>query len=145
LTAGTMMNAVVNQLDGEGFQMCVDAELAHQFGSTRVCAGRPGQYLMVRSEPFETPAPAGATTLAISDPLSAAERVEADTITQELSEILIAFDRADAVPLLYSPLARLVDDDDPPPELISRSAQIERLNDLRQIPGTRYGLYLVPV
>jgi hypothetical protein len=145
LTAGTMMNAVANQLDRRGFDLCVIASLEVQFGPSRICTGRPGEYLMVRSEPFDTPAPQGAITLAISDPLTPEERLEADTISEELAAVLISYGRDDEVFLLYSPLAGLILDGDPPPELTRETDAIQRLDRLRQIPGTRYGLYLIPV
>lgn len=143
LSAGTMMNGVANELDRTGFLVCVDPTLANQFGSSRVCSIGSGPYLMVRSEDFASPPPDNATTLAISDPLTPQQRLEADSISSELASILVADGREDRVFLLYSPLADLVLADDPPPELIERADDVARLNELRQVPGTRYGLYLV--
>ena len=142
-SAGTMFLAVANELDRAGFAICVDASYAIQFGSRRVCPGRPDVRLFLRNEPTALPPPDGATTLAITDPLSPSERAEADDLTAQLTEILQRNDLEASVPLLYTSLADLVAGDSPPPEVEARRADILRLAELRRVPGTRFGLYAI--
>jgi hypothetical protein len=47
--------------------------------------------------------------------------------------------------LLYSSLARLVLEGDPPPDLLAEAGAVMRLDELRQRPGTRYALFLITV
>jgi hypothetical protein len=144
LFAGTLMAGVVNRLDSSGFGMCVDPSLGYQYGSARVCAGRPDQYLLIRLETFVIPAPAGASTLAISDPLTADQRAEADSLSEQLATILVSNGRDDQVFLLYTQLVGTIMLNDPPPQLQQADAAVQRLVQLRQVAGQRYGLYLVP-
>ena len=140
---GTVFLAVANQLDRAGFDLCVDADVEHQFGGHRVCDGRADMQLLIRGESTALPPPDGATLLAISDPLSRSERIEADTITASLNDILLRNDLSDREPLLYTQFVSLILDDSPPEELIDARADIERLEQLRHITGTRLGLYEV--
>lgn len=142
-SAGTMFLAVANELDKAGFAICVDAAFANQFGSARVCSGRPDVRLFIRNEPTALPPPPGATTLTISDPLSPAERIEADDLTAQLTEVLVRNGLEADVPLLYTPLADLLVDRSPPSEVEALRADILRLSELRRAPGTRFGLYAV--
>ena len=45
------------------------------------------------------------------------------------------------VPLLRSPLVDLVLAEDPPSDVLAVADDVHRLNELRQIPGARFGLY----
>ena len=90
------------------------------------------------------PPPDNATLVSVVDELSEAEREEADTLTQQLTEILVNNDMADKVALLYSPLVDLVLAGNPPAELLAMTDDVHRLDELRQIPGARFGLYEYP-
>ncbi|MBI5089427.1 MAG: hypothetical protein HZB15_11380 [Actinobacteria bacterium] len=144
LTAGTMMHGIVNTYDRRGQRLCVQADLAFQFSEWRVCTGDAPGYLLVRDEAFVTPPPDGATTVAISDPLSPDERTEADRLSEELATVLVETGHEDLVYVLYSSLAEIVLDRAASPELLERSDDVARLDALRQIRGARYGLYFVP-
>ena len=50
-SAGTIFLAVANELDNRGFDLCVDAVYANQFGEARVCSGRSDLALLIRDEP----------------------------------------------------------------------------------------------
>lgn len=142
-TAGTVFLAVANELDQHGFEICVRPEYAIQFGQRRVCPGRGDVRLLIRDEPLATDTPDHGTVLAISDPLSPAERGEADGLTRRLADVLTRNGMADQVPLLYTPLAHLLLDRELPAEVAASRAEIERLDALRQHVGTRLGLYAI--
>ncbi len=139
--SGTIFLAVADEMDRAGFRLCVDAVYANQFGGSRVCRGRDDFELFIRNEPTALVPPDNSTTLAISDPLSPAQRAEADTLTASLTDVLVRNDLADDEPLLYTPLAAVVLRDLPPTEAASSSAAVHRLSELRTIPGTRLGFY----
>jgi hypothetical protein len=144
LSAGAVHAGIVNELDRAGFDVCVAPNLGLQYGRSRVCAGRPDEYLLVRSDIRLEPELPGATLLAVTDPLGDVERAEADRLTDELAAILTANGRADQVPLLTTRFASAVLLDDPPPDVVAATAQVTRLSDLRQVDGQRFTLQLVP-
>ncbi len=139
--AGTMFNAVVNRLDAGGHDVCIPSERAYQFGSSRVCTVEPSDRLIIRHEPIAMPPPDETTAVTIVDPLSDEERREADILTDELAQILEDNGLSAKVPLLHSPLVDLVLAEDPPPDVLALVDDVHRLNELRQIPGARFGLY----
>ena len=139
--AGTMFNAVVNRLDAAGHDVCIPSERAYQFGSSRACTVEPSSRLIIRHEPIALAPPEGTTTAIIVDPLSDGERREADILTNELAQILEDNGLSAKVPLLHSPLVDLVLADDPPADMLAVADDVHRLNELRQIPGARFGLY----
>ncbi|MGZ4772611.1 MAG: hypothetical protein ACXV3B_08015 [Ilumatobacteraceae bacterium] len=141
--AGTIFLAVADEMDRAGFRLCVDAAYANQFGGRRVCEGRSDFELFIRDEPTALAPPDNSTTLAISDPLSGAQRAEADSLTASLTDTLVRNDLADDEPLLYTPLAAVVLRDLPPSEATSNSGAVHRLSELRTVPGTRLGFYQV--
>ncbi len=141
--AGTIFLALADQMDRAGFRLCVDAAYASQFGNSRVCPGRSDFELLIRDEPTALAPPDNSTTLAVSDPLSAAQRAEADTLTATLTEVLVQNDLANDVALLYTPLIAVILKDLPPNDAASSGSDIRRLIELRQLPGTRLGLYQV--
>jgi hypothetical protein len=142
-SAGTVFLAVANELDRSGFTLCVDTEFANQFGSARVCRGRGDLSLFIRDEPTALEPPQGATVLAISDPLVAADRARADALTARLTEVLLRNDLSEDEPLLHSPLVSLILDHLPPDEAAASRQDVARLAELRSVPGTRLGLYLI--
>jgi hypothetical protein len=108
-----------------------------------VCSGRSDFELLIRSEPNALTPPDNSTTLAISDPLSAAQRVEADALTATLTDVLVQNDLADDVALLYTPLVSVILDHLPADVAASSSSEVRRLSELRHLAGTRLGLYQV--
>ena len=139
--AGSMFNAVVNRLDAGGHDVCIPPERAYQFGSSRVCTVEPSGRLIIRQEPIAMTPPDGTTAAIIVDPLSKAERREADILVDELARILEDNGLSAKVPLLHSPLVDLVLADDPPSDVLAVADDVRRLSELRQIPGARFGLY----
>ena len=87
------------------------------------------------------PPPEGTTTVIIVDPLSEEQRREADILAVELAQILEDNGLSARVPLLHSPLVDLVLAEDPPSDMLAVADDVHRLNELRQIPGARFGLY----
>jgi hypothetical protein len=122
----------------------VQAGLAYQFSEWRVCHGDAPGYLLLRSEDFVVPPPEGSTIVAITDPMTPDQRAEADRLSEELATILVETGYDDLVYVLYSSLAEIVLDRAESPELLARRADVERLDALRDIGGTRYGLYFIP-
>lgn len=144
LTAEPMLSGVVNRLDAVGVEACVDDTLAYKFGSFRVCPSVPLRTLIIRSEPLVSPPPDGATMVVITDPLTDEERREADNLRAIVADVLDANGMGDRVGVLDTSLADTVLLGDPPPELITVADDVRRLDQLREVPGIRYGLYLVP-
>ena len=142
-SAGTIFLAVANELNKIGFDLCVDASYSNQFGDARVCTGRSDMALVIRNEPTALAPPDNAVVLAISDPLSPAERQEADELTAQLDVVLQQNDLSDDEPLLYTQLVGLVLDHLPPAEAAAVKADVVRLGELRSVPGTRLGFYAI--
>jgi hypothetical protein len=142
-SAGTIFLAVANELDRAGFTLCVNAAFANQFGNARVCRGRSDRSLFIREEPTALEPPQGATVLAIADPLSPADRARADALTARLTEVLVRNDLSDDGPLLHSPLVSLILDHLPPGEAATSRPDVNRLAELRSVPGARLGFYLI--
>ncbi len=140
-SAGTIFLAVANELNKRGFDLCVDAAFANQFGEARVCTGRSDLALFIRNEPTALAPPDNSTVLAISDPLSPAQRQEADELTARLDVVLQQNDLSDDEPLLYTQLVGLVLDHLPPDDAARVKADVIRLGELRSVPGTRLGFY----
>ena len=141
--AGTIFLALADQMDRAGFRLCVDSSYANQFGDSRVCSGRSDFELLIRSEPTALAPPDNSTALAVSDPLSAAQRAEADALTATLTDVLVQNDLADDVALLYTPLVTVILDHLPADAATSNGSDVRRLSELRDLGGTRLGLYLV--
>ena len=142
-SAGTIFLAVADELNKIGFDLCVDAAYANQFGDARVCSGRSDLALLIRNEPTALAPPDNATALAISDPLSPAQRDEADRLTARLAEVLQQDDLSDYEPLLDTQLVELILDHLPPADAAALKADVVRLGELRRVPGTRLGFYVV--
>jgi hypothetical protein len=141
--AGTIFLALADQMDRAGFRLCVDASYTNQFGASRVCPGRSDFELLIRGESAAVAPPDNSTTLAISDPLSAAQRAEADALTATLTDLLVQNDLADDVALLYTPLVAVILDHLPADAAASHGGEVRRLSELRHVGGTRLGLYQV--
>jgi hypothetical protein len=143
LTAETMLSGVVNRLDAEGVEVCVDESLAYKFGSFRVCSAEPTSRLIIRSEPTALAPPERSETLAISDPLTEQERLEADGLRARIAAVLERSGRSEQVGVLDTPLADTVLLGEPPTDLVAIADDVRRLDELRDVAGIRYGLYLV--
>ena len=147
LSAETMMSGVGNRLDAAGRQICVGAALAYKFGSHRVCPAAVDAHVVIRNEAVTEPAPEvdgrPSRLLRVVDPLSDAERREADAITAEVAEILVRDGREAEVGVLATHLAGAVLVDSPSTELLAAADRLARLEALRRVPGVRYGLYVV--
>ena len=72
--AGTMMLGLVNDLDRRGADVCVDPDLAYQFGSARTCPSRTDPYLVLTQATSPQPPPAGGELLAVADGPSPGEQ-----------------------------------------------------------------------
>ena len=72
--AGTMMLGLVNDLDRRGADVCVDPDLAYQFGSARTCPSRTDPYLVLTQTTSPQPPPAGGELLAVADGPSPGEQ-----------------------------------------------------------------------
>ncbi|HEX2784620.1 MAG TPA: hypothetical protein VHN36_13625, partial [Ilumatobacteraceae bacterium] len=142
-SAGTIFLAVSDELNKIGFDLCVDAAYANQFGDARVCSGRSDLALFIRNEPTALAPPDNSVTLAISDPLSPAQRQEADELTARLDTVLQQNDLSDDEPLLYTQLVELVLDHLPSADAAAVKADVVRLDELRRVPGTRLGFYAI--
>lgn len=144
LLAESMLSGVVNRLDALGGDVCVDADMAYKLGEHRVCGPGPHRRLVVRFEPRTAPPPPGTEPIADVDPLTPAQRSEADALADRIDAVLTEAGRSDLVPVLDSPLAHIVLRDDPPPQLVAIAGDVERLAALRRIDGERYVLYAEP-
>lgn len=144
LLAETMLSGLVNELDRRGVDVCVDEQLAYKLGAHRVCDRGDERRFVVRVEPRSLPAPPGTERIAASDPLSTAERAEAERLAATITEALVAAGRDDLVPVLAGALADVILLDDPTPELGALTADVRRLAALRKVPGDRYALYAAP-
>jgi hypothetical protein len=149
LSAETMMSGVGNRLDASGRRVCVTEALAYKFGAHRVCPEEVDVHLVVRSEPGLAPPPEidGRTSelVVAIDPLDEAERAEVDAITAEAAAILERDGRGAEVGVLDTDLAGAVLVGSPSPELLAMTDDLARLEELRRVPGIRYGLYVVGV
>ena len=99
---------------------------------------------IVRSEPVAEAPPDGATTVVTTDPLTDGQRREADELRVIVGAVLEANGMSDRIGVLDTPLADTVLLGDPPAELIAVADDVRRLDRLREIPGVRYALYLLP-
>jgi hypothetical protein len=147
LSAETMMAGVGNRLDASGRHICVTDALAYKFGSHRVCPAEVDAHLIVRNEPVLAPPPeidGRASELVVAiDPLDEAERAEADAITADVAAVLERDGRAAEIGVLDTDLAGAVLVGSPSPELLALTDDLARLEELRRVPGVRYGLYVV--
>lgn len=144
LLADATLAGVVTALDRRGVDTCVDPRLVDKFRAHRVCGPDVGRRLLLRLERSTAPAPEGATTIVVVDPLGGEARAEIDRLTAELAEILRNDGREQDVPLLDTPLADVILLGEPSPELAARADDVGRLAELRSIPGDRYALYALP-
>lgn len=140
LLAETMLSGVVNRLDAFDIDVCIDDSLAYKLGEHRICVEAREQRFLIRSEPRTQTPPAGSELVVDIDPLTPEERIEADELASLIADALIAAGRDEQVPILDSPLADVVLID-APPEIIALAAAVERLAELRLVPGDRYVLY----
>lgn len=147
LSAETMMSGVGNRLDASGRHVCVDETLTYKFGSHRSCPPDVDVHLVIRNEPaLAAPPEIGGrpSELVVAvDPLNEAERAEVDAITSEVATILERDGREDEIGVLNTDLAGAVIVGSPSPELLALGADLMRLEELRRVPGVRYGLYVV--
>jgi hypothetical protein len=142
-SAGTIFLAVADELNKFGFDLCVDSAYANQFGDARVCSGRSDLALFIRNEPTALAPPDNSVTLGISDPLSPAQRQEADELTAQLDAVLQENDLSNDEPLLYTQLVELILDHLPPADAAAVKVDVIRLGELRRVPGTRLGFYAI--
>jgi hypothetical protein len=142
LLADATLAGVVAGLERRGVAACVEARLRDKFRSHRVCGGDTVELLLRLERSAEDP-PAGATTLAIVDPLTSPQRMEADRISAEVAQVLERDGRAGEIDVLGTPLADVVLLGDPSDELLALTDDVRRLAELRAVEGDRYGLYLL--
>lgn len=141
LLAEAMLSGMVNRLDAIGVEVCIRESLAYKLGEHRVCADGGGTRFIVRIEPSSRSAPEGTSVVVVFDPLTPAQRAEADELTARIADVLLRAGLDDQVPILDSPLADAILVDDPPDELVALTDDVVRLAELRRIPGDRYVLY----
>jgi hypothetical protein len=138
--AGAVQSGLIVELEARGQQPRGRPDQRLQLGSHRTDVPLEPPYLLVRVEP-QSGAPDGATVVSVSDPLSAAERAEADTLMDELGVLLDSAGAGDRRELLANDLAPLAAFD-APPEVEAQLARFERLGELHA-RGKRIVLYLI--
>jgi hypothetical protein len=139
--AGAVQSGMIVALEQRGEHPLGRPDQALQLGNHRAATSLDGRHLLVdvqgRSSVLE-----GTITLSTWDPLTPDERAEADSLTDELTRILVAAGLEDQIPLLDSDLAALAAVDGPA-SVTSQKAAFDRLGELRR-PGPRIVLFLVP-
>ncbi|MCB1001056.1 MAG: hypothetical protein KDB40_17305 [Acidimicrobiales bacterium] len=138
--AGAVQSALIAELEGLGARALGRPDQALQLGEHRVADSLGGRRLLVQVEPRTAPPP-DAIVVSIWDPLEPAERAEADSLVDGLTELLVGAGLADRTPLLaneQAPLAAF----DAPPEISARRGDFERLGILHAA-GPRVVLYLI--
>jgi hypothetical protein len=139
--AGAVQSGLIVELEARGQQPRGRPDQRLQLGSHRTDVPLEPPYLLVSVE-AQSGAPGGrATVVSVSDPLSAAERAEADTLMDELGVLLDSAGAGDRRELLANDLAPLAAFD-APPEVEAQLARFERLGELHA-RGKRIVLYLM--
>jgi hypothetical protein len=139
--AGAVQSGLIVELEARGFQPRGRPDQRLQIGSHRTDVPLEPSYLLVSVE-AQSGAPGGrATVVSVSDPLSAAERAEADTLMDELGVLLDSAGAGDRRELLANDLAPLAAFE-APPEVAAELARFERLGELHA-RGKRIVLYLM--
>jgi hypothetical protein len=138
--AGAVQSGLIVELEARGLQPRGRPDQRLQLGSHRTDVPLAPPYLLVRVE-AQSGMPTGATVVSVSDPLSAAERTEADTSMTELGALLDSAGVGDRRELLVNDLAPLAAFD-APPEVAAELGRFERLGELHA-RGKRIVLYLV--
>ena len=140
VVAGAVQSGLIAALESDGGEPRGRFDQSLQLGERRV-ADQPGaRHLLVQVESQASP-PAGAELVSAWDPLSPAERAEADALTARLTTLLGAEGLPDRVDLLSGDLAPLAAID-APPAVIAEQAAFDRLGELHA-RGRRVVLYLV--
>jgi hypothetical protein len=138
--AGAVQSGLIVALEAAGEQPLGRPDQRLQLGPDRVAHDLDGTHLLVRVEPVAG-APEGGTEVSVVDPLSPAERAEADALVTVLSSVLTEAGLPDRLPLLDNDLAALATYE-APAEVTSRQASFDRLAELRRT-GPRVVLYLM--
>ncbi len=138
--AGAVQSGLIVELEDRGFAPRTRPDQRLQMGDHRAPASLAPPSLLVRVE-SQSGAPAGATAVSVWDPLTEAERAEADALTTELGALLDEAGVGDRRVLLENDLAPLATID-AAPEVTAELASFERLGDLRA-RGQRIVLYLL--
>lgn len=138
--AGAVQSGLIVELEDRGLEPRGRPDQRLQLGSHRTDVPLSPPSLLVRVE-ARSGAPDGATVVSVSDPLSAEERAEADTLMDELGALLDSAGVGDRRELLVNDLAPLAAFD-APPEVAAELARFERLGDLHA-RGKRIVLYLI--
>ena len=137
---GAVQSGLIAALESDGGQPRGRPDQSLQLGEHRVADQRDARHLLVQVESRVSP-PAGAEVVSTWDPLSPAERTEADVLTDRLTTLLEAEGLADRVDLLSGDLAALAAID-APPAVVAEQAAFDRLGELHA-RGRRVVLYLV--
>jgi hypothetical protein len=137
---GAVQSGLIAALEADGGQPRGRPDQSLQLGEHRVADQAGARHLLVHVEPRVSP-PAGAEVVSVWDPLTPAERAEADALTDRLATLLAQEGLVDRVGLLSGDLAALAAIDAPPPVAAEQDA-FDRLGDLHA-RGRRIVLYVV--
>ena len=138
---GAVQSGMILALEQRGQHLLGRPDQGLQLGTHRVAKTIDGPHLLVDVQ-WRSGVPPGTTALSTWDALPPDERAEADSLTDELTALLVAADLQDRVPLLNSELAALAAVDGPE-SVTSQRAVFERLSELRRA-GPRIVLLMVP-
>ncbi len=142
-SAENMLAGVVNEAIRRGLDVCVDPRLAYKFPDDALCSGDDEVVLLLRTEASAVAAPNGYLSIATSDPLSEEVRRRADDTRTALAAALRADGRDDLVGTLDTPLAAEAVLDDPGSSVLELRDDLLWLDEVRERPGQRFGLYLL--
>lgn len=138
--AGAVQSGLIVELEARGHHPLARPDQGLQMGARRAAPTLDMPHLLVRVETISG-APNGAVEVSVWDPLTDAERSEADALVMELTAVLSGAGLDDRLALLDNELADLAVID-APPEVTAHTASFERLAELRRA-GPRIVLYQV--
>lgn len=136
--AGAVQSGLIAELEARGHHPLARPDQGLQMGARRAAPTLDTSHLLVNVETISG-APDGAVEVSVWDPLTDAERAEADALVAELTAVLSAAGLDDRVSLLDNELADLAAID-APPEVTAHTAGFARLAELRRA-GPRIVLY----